>query len=431
LESIEGVLAMHVTAHLDVDVVALEQDDTLHVLLELQAPPAPASDEPHEPHTIVVVLDRSGSMNGPRLFAAKSALVSLIDRLDPTDRLGVVVFDDQSQVVLPTRRLSEHGKASAKAAVHAIECGGMTDLSSGYLRGLQEAKRAAGESGATIVLLSDGQANAGITDPGSLKKLAGDSRTHGVTTSTIGIGLGYDEQVLVALTEGGQGNHSFAEQAEAAATALAGEVEGLLSKNVQAASLLVKPGPDISTITVLNDLPSTTAPDGVLVELGDFYAQETRRLVLAIEVPGRASLGVAQVAELVFTYVELPALVQHTVSVPLSVNVLPGDEAAGRVRKPEVEREKLLLSVQQAKRDSEEALRAGDPMAAGQIMGAAATMLAAVPMPDDAVLEEIDWFQQSIDHLQDRDTSYNIKRSMASRSARSRGSRDPRRGGEF
>jgi Ca-activated chloride channel family protein len=332
---------------------------------------------------------------------------------------------------MPTRPISEHGKAAARAAVHAIDSGGQTDLSSGYLRALQEAKGAAGESGATIVLLSDGQANAGITDPVSLKRLAADSYSHAITTSTIGIGLGYDEEVLVALTEGGAGNHSFAEQAEAAAVALAREVDGLLSKNVQAASLLIKPGPDVATITVLNDLPSTSAPEGILVELGDFYADETRRLVLAVEVPGRAALGVTQIAELVFSYVELPALVAHTVTVPLSVNVLPGDEAAGRVRKPEVEREKLLLTVQQAKRESEEALRAGDPQAAGQIMGAAASMLAAVPMPDDSVLEELTWMTDSINYLAERDASYNLKRSTASRNARARGSRDPRRGGEF
>ena len=72
---------MHVNAHLDVDVVALEQDDTLHVLLELTAPPAPASGTPHPAQTLVVVLDRSGSMAGPRLYAAKEALLALIDRL--------------------------------------------------------------------------------------------------------------------------------------------------------------------------------------------------------------------------------------------------------------------------------------------------------------------------------------------------------------
>jgi Ca-activated chloride channel family protein len=422
---------MHVNAHLDVDVIALEQDDVVTVLLELQAPPAPTNAAPRPAHAIVVVLDRSGSMSGPRLFAAKSALVSLIDRLDPTDQLGVVVFDNTAQVVLPTRPLADHGKASAKAAVHSIQTGGNTDLSSGYLRALQEAKGAAGESGATIVLLSDGQANAGVTDPVSLKKLAADSRTHGVTTSTIGIGLGYDEQILVALTEGGAGNHAFAEQAEAAAVALASEVEGLLSKNVQAASLLIKPGTDIASVTVLNELPSTSSPDGVLVELGDFYADETRRLVLSLEVPARAALGVAQIAELVFRYVELPGLVEHVVTVPLAVNVLPGDEAAGRVRSPEVEREKLLLTVQKAKRESEEALRHGDRTTAGAVMGAAVALLAASPMPDASVLDELGWFEQSIGYLDERDDAFNVKRSMTSRARVEKGTRDPRRGGEF
>ena len=100
---------MHVNAHLDVDVIALEQDDVVNVLLELQAPPMPPSAAPRPAHTIVVVLDRSGSMSGPRLFAAKSALAALIDRLDPTDKLGVVVFDNTAQVVLPTRPLGDLG----------------------------------------------------------------------------------------------------------------------------------------------------------------------------------------------------------------------------------------------------------------------------------------------------------------------------------
>ena len=423
---------MHVNAHLDVDVVALEQDDTVHLLLELQSPPAEPSDAPREPQTIVVVLDRSGSMDGPRLFAAKSALLALVDRLDPADKLGVVAFDDKAQVVLPTRPMADHGKLPAKAAINAIRVGGMTDLSSGYLRALQEARGAAGDTGATIVLLSDGQANEGITDPNALKSLAHQARDHRVTTSTIGIGLGYDEQVLAALTEGGAGNHAFAEQPEAAASALAAEVDGLLSKNVQAASLLIKAGPDIAQVAVLNDLPSQSVADGILVELGDFYADEIRRLVLAFEVPGRPALGLATIAELVFTYVELPGLVQHTVTLPIAVNVLPGDEAAGRVRSPEVEKELLLLTVQKAKRDSEERLRSGDIAGAQMTLGVAASLLAAAPMASDAdMVEEASWLQDSMQLLSDRDAAYNIKRSTASRTPRARGSRDSRRGGEI
>jgi len=253
----------------------------------------------------------------------------------------------------------------------------------------------------------------------------------GTRALSSGIGLGYDELVLAALTEGGAGNHSFAEQPEAAATALAGEVEGLLSKNVQAASLLIKPGPDIATISVLNDLPSQSVADGISVELGDFYADEARRLVLAFEVPGRSALGLAEVAELVFTYVELPGVVQHTVTLPVEVNVLPGDEAAGRVRSVEVQKELLLLQVQREKKRSEDLLRDGDVAGARHALSAAAMTLAAAPMRDDSdLVDEINWLTQSSALMAERDATYNLKRSTASRTRASRGSRDDRRGGE-
>lgn len=422
---------MHVHAHLDVDVVALEQDDTVHVLLELAAPPAPASEAPRPPQTLVVLVDRSGSMAGGRLAAAREALEALVDRLDPADSLGVVVFDSSAQVVLPTRPLAETGKERAKAVVRSIEAGGSTDLSSGYLRALQEARGAMGATGATIVLLSDGHANQGLTDPAALGALAAEWRGHGITTSTIGVGLGYDEQILAAVAEGGAGNHTFAEEPEKVVVALASEVEGLLGKTVQAASLLIKPGPDIVQISVLNDLPSMPAPDGILVELGDLYSDEERRLVLAFEVPGRAALGLAQIGELVLSYVELPGLLQHTVTLPVAVNVLPGDEAAGRVRRPEVEKERLLLEVQRAKKVSEEHLRRGDVQGARASLAGASADLMAAPFAGDAdVAAELSWLVRSQELYVERDAEYNLKRSTADRTGKARGSRDQRRGGE-
>ena len=424
---------MHVNAFLDVDVIALEQQDTVTVLLEMTAPPAPQVSDERPAHTIVVVLDRSGSMRGGRLDAAKSALLNLIDRLDPKDRLGVVTFADSAQVAIPATALGDYGKDNAHAVVRSIATSGNTDLSSGYLRGIREARRVADKTGATIVLLSDGQANTGVTDPEQLLGVARDAHSKGVTTSTIGIGRDYDETVLVAITSGGSGNHSFADHAEGAASALAAEVTGLLSKTVQAASLHIKPGPEISTITVLNELPCVGVIDGVLVELGDFYGDETRRLVLTVEVPGRRELGITSIADLEFRYVELPALVEHTVKLPLAVNVLPGDEAANRIRKPEVEREKLLLEVQREKFHGEESLRRGDLAGARSSMIAASLLLdgAAAPLRNADFEAEADWFAASLDTLDNEDASYNRKRMSSSRLKNERGTRSREQGGEI
>jgi Ca-activated chloride channel family protein len=306
-------------------------------------------------------------MVGDRLEAAKEAITKLIDRLDPADRLGIVTFSDEVQVPLPARELStaEH-RDQARHTVAALQAGGMTNLSGGLLRGLQEARRATGDhaAGATLLLLSDGHANQGETDPARLATVATGAHGHGITTSTIGIGLDYDETLLAELAGGGQGNHTFAEHGDAAAAAVAAEVEGLLSKTVQAASLTIRPAGDVHGITVWNDLPASGIPGGIMVELGDLWAGERRKLVLSFQVPAMSALGLAQVAELELRYVTVPGFAEQTISIPVHVNVVPGDQAAGRIPDPQVRTELVYQQAQEGKRRAADALRRGDVRAA-------------------------------------------------------------------
>jgi Ca-activated chloride channel family protein len=346
---------MHLSALLDCDLVAVEQTDELTLLVELTAPsPTTAV---RQPATLQVVLDRSGSMAGDRLEGAKSALIDLVDRLDPADNLGVLAFDHETQIVVPAGPLTN--KSAVKRAIGAIDDGGSTDLSSGYLRGLQEAQRVAGPTGATLLLVSDGHANAGVTDPGQLGQVATRARSKNVTTSTLGFGLGYDERLLAALARGGAGNELFAEESDTAVALIAGEVDGLLTQVAQAASLRLTWTDHVAGISVLNDLPVVGLPDGAMLELGTFYAGETRRLLVKLSVPGIPALGLTQVATLEFTHVSLPDLVQHTTVMPLMVNVVPSDQAAGRISDPKVRSEELFQVTQKAKRESSKLLSQG------------------------------------------------------------------------
>ena len=362
---------MHIEAHLDVDLVAVETEDEVSVLVELTAPVAPPPDPGQErpARALQVVLDRSGSMSGDRLEGAKSALVALVDRLDPTDCFGLVAFDDKVQLVFPAGPLTD--KAGAKRAISSITAGGSTDLSAGYLRGIQECRRVTGPGGATLLLVSDGHANEGVTDPERLGGVAADAHRHGIITSTLGWGLGYDERIMSSIARGGSGNELFAENSDAAITLIAAEVEGLLSQTAQAASVLIGLSQYVRSVRVLNDLPTTATDGGIVAELGSFYSGETRKLVLTFDVPALTSLGLTEIARLEFTYVELPALKQHTVTVPIHVNVVPGDQAAGRVPNPTVRTELVYQQVQQAKRRASAHLTAGDMGAAmGDIQAA-------------------------------------------------------------
>lgn len=420
---------MQITPHLDFDLVAVEQDDQLTLMLEITAPPAPVGEE-RPPATVQVVLDRSGSMAGARLYTALVALDRLVARLDENDRFGLVAFDDTVDVVVPAGML--HSKHLVRQAIAAIGPGATTNLSGGYTRGLQEARRVVADGGATVLLLSDGMANVGVCEPDQLEALAAMAQRHRITTTTLGLGLGYDEVLLSAIARGGAGSAHFAEEPDAAAAQVAGEIEGLLRQAAQSVNLVVRPSGDVGQLMLHNDLPATVIDDGVMIELGDLRHDETRRLVLSFSVPAMPSLGLAKVADLALSYVELPSLTSHTVEVPVHVNVVPGDQAAGRIADPVVTSERIFQQVQEAKRRAGDALREGDAAQAAASYRDAAHRLeqfvpAAAPEMRPELASEAALLEEMADRTSWDDSSRLSKFTESDRAAkaRRRGRRPP------
>jgi Ca-activated chloride channel family protein len=366
-------------------------------------------------------------MQGERLAGAKQALTELVDRLDPQDRFGLVTFDNAVRLEIPAAPLSD--KVQAKQRIAAVHPGGATDLSAGYLRGLQEARRCVDGAGGTLLLISDGHANAGVVDPEQLGAVAAKAAADGITTTTVGFGLGYDERLLKAIAAGGNGSELFAEHADQAVAAIAGELDGLLSQTAQAASLLVRMAPSCRRLRVINELTSVPTADGVQIELGAFYSGEVRRLVITFDVPGIAALGLAQIADLDFIWVELPGLVQHSVTVPVHVNVVPGDQAAGRIPDPTVRTELAYLRTQQAKRAAAERMSRGDADGAiGEMRAADAMLRSAMAAAPVAMMRDLSEDLDAIDRLTAEAAGGNLSRAAkalsadTSRKSRRRGS---------
>lgn len=408
---------MKFSAQLDVNVVAHESDDEVAVLLDLAAPSA-STDQQRPPASLQIVLDRSGSMAGPPLDGALKALAGLVQRLDSQDNFGLVAFDDTAQVVVPAGPLTN--KAHVLGLISALRPGGLTDLSSGYLRGLQELRRVVGDSGGTLLLISDGHVNAGVSEPDKLGDLARGAYGAGLTTSTLGYGLDYDETLLTAITRGGSGNHHFAQDPDAAGAAISSEVTGLLSKSIQAASLLVHCEPSVQLWRLYNDLPcAQVGPSEVMIELGDLYVEEERKILLKFKVPAMPSLGLALVAKLQLRYVELPDLLEQVVTIPVTVNVVPGDQAAGRTVDPTVHTEVLFQEAQHSKRLASEALELGDRETAKRLLDGAvdsleqANLTVPADLREDLVIE-VDALMMISEQVDLHDTSLTSKMTRAS-----------------
>jgi Ca-activated chloride channel family protein len=334
--------------------------------------------------------------------------------------------------------MAEHDIHGLRRAIAEMYTGGSTDISAGYLLGLRELTRVPATGGSTLLLISDGHANAGEQDPKFFLDVASKSATKKVTTSSIGLGVGYDESILEALARGGGGAHRFAGSIDEAIGAIAAEVNDLLDKSIVNAVLRFTPSnPTIGapSIEILQRLPYWMDGPTYVLQLGDLFSGENRRFVIDIDVPGIAALGLCTIAEINIEYLNLADRQEISVTLPVNVNVVPGDIAAGRVADPVVRAERLVVRAQSAKSLANDELREGKVTeASNRLKGmSAALRLEANKISEDSpqtveskarINAEADEMDLLAKTAEENEISYSSKRMTESFSRASRGKND-------
>lgn len=365
---------MNADIRLDHRMISVDHDETLHVMLELTAP---ASEGTRPPLALVLVLDRSGSMTGDKLEAAKACAAWLADRLRPDDRLALVTFDDTVAIDVPLVPVSSG--AVARAA-RGLRPGGSTNLSGGWLKGRELLQAAPGVATRRILLLTDGQANVGVVDGSQLAALTRDASERGITTTTIGFGDGFDEDLLTAMADAGRGAAHYAASPDDAAGVFADEADDLAALAAQNVSVGVRAThAGVRGVAVLGDWPVHAAGDVLRVELGDAYAGRTRRLVLALDVAALADLGPCQVAELIVDYTSVgDQIAHHTLTLPVAVHVATAADAEAAGIDTEVREEVEIIAAATAQQQAIDAADRGDIDTAKRILRQAADGLRSV-----------------------------------------------------
>jgi Ca-activated chloride channel family protein len=347
---------METNVRFDHEFLSIESEHAVHCMLELAVPDT--TDEQRAPIHVALVIDRSGSMYGPKLEVAKQCAQYLTRRLAPTDELAIVTYDERVDLV------SGLAPVDATATTHAIAGiypGGSTNLSGGWLKGLEELRRTKSRKKQAevrrVVLLTDGLANVGIVDHDQLVGIAAGTKAEAATT-TIGFGEGFDEDLLTAIADASGGATYFAENPDDAPAIFAEEFDGLTKLVAQNVSVEICPSDEVELIAVLNEYPMTAAQGGVQIQIGDAYGGERRRLVFELRIPQLAQLGPANVASVVLRYVTIgDAIAAHETTIPIIVNLVSADEAAVAELDHEVVDEVVVL---QAARAKKEAIRLAD-----------------------------------------------------------------------
>lgn len=369
---------------LDYNVISVAREQHVYLLARIKAG-QPSGLVERRPLNLSVVLDRSGSMSGDKLAYVKKAAQFLVQHLGADDRLGVVTYDERVRVELSPRPVVH--KDLIRHTIEGIRSGGTTNLSGGWLQGCQLVAEGLAEGQMNrVLLLSDGLANVGITDPARLVAMARQKREEGVTTTTMGVGLDFNEDLLVRMAHEGGGAFYFIDDPDQAPAIFSEELRDLLSVVGQNLVITLALSEDVEMIRQLNTYPTEARERVVTFQLGDLYADEVKTLLVELSIPELGELGEVEVARLRFDYDELSKdrVTHRTLEIPIVINVVPDAELEDREANAEVVKTALLL---RAARAREEAIRHAD---SGYFEQASQTLAGVADAIQDSGIEDDD-----------------------------------------
>lgn len=279
---------------------------TTHLRIRV-SPPAPGAGASRRPVAVALVLDRSGSMAAPAVADAghrsvpdgpahslhpggdggskiawlRTATANVVDALPDGDALSIVLFDDRVEVAVPLVVLSPATRPAVTAAIARAAPRGSTNLAAGLRAGLDQV---GGETTAAgfarrVIVLSDGLANVGVTNPDSLASMARAAVVGGITVSTVGFGVDYDADLMRVIAESGDGDTVHIDEG----TDLEGTVvEQIVDIRAAAtdASLVVEAPAGLAVGANLNDYGQDDAASGVTIRLGSLV--RTREVLVPL-----------------------------------------------------------------------------------------------------------------------------------------------------
>jgi len=350
--------------------------------------------EARRPLNLSLVLDRSGSMGGRKLSQAIRASKMLVDGLGERDTLSVVSYDDTVRTVQAPTKVTD--KKAIKELLGKVRAGGITNLSGGWLKGCDHVRGGRDTISVNrVLMLTDGQANMGVTDHGELVRIAREQAAKGVVTTTLGFGNGFNEDLLIGMADAAGGNFYFIQSPEDAEEVFRIEVEGLSSVIARELVATVRPADGVAVAEVLSSA-QYGVKDGVHdIHVGDVYAIEPRVLALSLTLPAFAT-GSATLAtvELAWQTTEGEAVVERSATVEITASVVSADEAAAAGDDPAVVQACSKLRIGRAK---EAAIGLADK---GQFAKASEALRAVAGDIKTRALDEHFEFAEEIDQLE-------------------------------
>lgn len=339
------------------------------------------------PLSLVVVLDTSGSMSGEKIEQAKSSVITLIKDMRDDDEIALVRYSHSSDVVQPLARVGAV-RDTLISKVRELQADGGTNIPPALAHGLRSLDEAGKGRVRRIVLVSDGLDNTRAMAEATARQ----SSDKGVTISSLGIGLDFDEGYMSAVANAGHGNFAFVKDGASLATFLQRELKETAATTIDRASVRLTLPAGVRFIRAIGaDARSADGGSAIDVSVGALFAGDTRRVVLELSTDLSAPGDVRGISGSAM-WTRVGGATEESSISALSLEATRDEQAVleGRDGAVFANATSALVSVRQI--EAAEAYSAGDGAKAQQIiagnMADLAEAQAIAPAPRAAALEE-------------------------------------------
>lgn len=318
-------------ADLGQSVVHTEKTDRIYLRLSLTAIAARAK-ERRTPVNVALVLDRSGSMQGDRIAGAKQAASMALDRLASDDVVSLVSYNHEVDIMRPAAKLGSHQEL--KRLINGLKADGRTALFAGVSEGARQVRKTLEDNKVNrVILMSDGLANVGPSTPKELADLGRELGSAGISVTTIGLGLDYNEDLMQRLAAASDGNHAFVEKPEDLTRIFNAEFGDALSVAAKDVTITIECKLGFKPKRVLGR-EGEISGNRITLKLNQLQDANERYVVVEIEAPRGAKPGEADVAEIDIDYLDLDSNARSKADTLVRAKVSASEsEAEGSINK--------------------------------------------------------------------------------------------------
>lgn len=237
------------------------------------------------PLNLALVLDRSGSMRGRKMADAKEAARRMIRLLEPGDVVSIVSYSDDVRVDWPARRFVHRDERRLFRTIDRLHAGGSTFLEGGMRAGADQVEKYLDDRRVSrVVLVSDGNANVGVRSGRALENIARRIATSGIATTTVGLGLDYNEDTMTAIADGGSGNYYYVKESEELRQTFTDELRAMMATAARRVLVRIRPRDGVR-IRAIHGFDAERDGRDFIVPLPDLGENAERSVLVELSVP--------------------------------------------------------------------------------------------------------------------------------------------------